>query len=70
MLAATRLHDDNQRHVITVCAMRCLLPPITLFPQPQTMSDWITLFPNPSRSRLLTERKVPTAWSTMTDYLG
>ena len=39
MLAVTRPHDDNQCHVITVCAMRCLPPPMltgvtALFLQP------------------------------------
>ena len=29
MLAVTRPHDDNQCHVLTVCAVRCL-PPSTL----------------------------------------
>ena len=47
MLAATRPHDDNQRHAITVCAMRCLPPPITLLPHPHDRDhDKLTL-PDP-----------------------
>ena len=40
MLTTTRSHDDNQRHVITVYAMRCLPPPITLFLQPRDLLDY------------------------------
>ena len=57
MSAATRPHDDDQRHLITVCAMRCLPPLITLLPHPHDRDhDKLTL-PDPVCSR--SERYLP-----------